>query len=192
MPDFIKTPLQIPDTSKTLVSFNRWITIFVAHFLAKRTLEVHSTKIFQNSLGSFQKPKFRILAVKSDEYLVPPWDEFKHVIQEALKGYTEEHVDNVSSVLQQKVREKVDMRVHSVQLFWEIMNGKKESVILRMHCEAVFAALLEARERVDSNSPEDADLNDLKGLSNFYKVIGLVCPDVKCFISYFSRPCRTI
>jgi hypothetical protein len=167
MLNVIKTPLQIPDTSKTLEAFYRWINIFVAHFLAKRTLEYHSARIFEAHPHNFAKSKIKILAVKSEDYKVPHWDQFKRVIREALTDVTETEVDSIINTLEEKVKAKKD-RLH---FFCKVMECEVKSMTLRMHCEAVFAALLEARYRAESSASNDADL---KTLAKFFKVLGLV------------------
>ena len=101
-PDVNKTAIQIPPEC-TLPIFHRWVTIFVAHFLAKRTLEYHTTQFFLSSPNNFSKPKFKILAVNGEEYKVPHWDEFKCVIREALTKVGEEETERIIEILERRI-----------------------------------------------------------------------------------------
>ena len=71
---------------------------YVAHFLAKQTLEFQSAQIFWVQPENFRKPKIKILAVDSEDYEVPPWDQFKCVVWEALVGTEKDHIDRKSVV----------------------------------------------------------------------------------------------
>ena len=125
-----------------------WVTIFVAHFLAKRTLQFQSAQIFQAQPENFRKPKIRILAVESEIYEVPPWDQFKHVIWEALVDVEEVDIKRIITALEEKVMKRYGVApetVRSLHLLRGIIDGTMKTCHLRMHCEAVFAALLEAR-----------------------------------------------
>lgn len=180
MLDVNKTPLQLPEGSH-MFKFNRWVTIFVAHFLAKRTLEFQSSRIFMASPNTFKKPKFKVFAVNSEDYSVPPWEEFKRVIREALPE--KDNVNDIITTLEDSCnRCKGDVRT-SLRLFLDIKDGKKKTLRLRMHCEAVFAALLEIRKRAQSKSPAVTDM--FVEQTEIFKVLGLVCLDVKYFIHTF-------
>jgi hypothetical protein len=167
------------------LKFFRWVTIFVAHFLAKRTLEYQSARIFQVSPNTFKKPKIKIFAVNSEEYTVPSWKDFKRVIQEA--SADKDKVDDFITALEEGIREgsmlKGDAPRHLATIK-RILEGNMPTIRLRMHCEAVFAALLEIRQRVQSQSKSPAD-TDFKELAKFFEVLGLVCLDVECFIHTF-------
>jgi hypothetical protein len=181
MLDVNKTPLQFPECSRSLPIFYRWVTIFVAHFLAKRTLEFQSALLFRSSPDTFQKPIIKVLAVNSEEYSVPHWDEFKRVIREAFAVSEKGLVDDIINILEEKVKGGLGLAhdAHrSLFHFRNIMKGKMKTCRLRMHCEAVLAALLEARQR----APTDAKL---ERLSEFYKVLGLVCFDVNVSFTFF-------
>ena len=97
-----KTLLQLPDNT-SMSMWITWVTIFVAHFLAKRTLEYHTTQFFLSSPNNFSKPKFKILAVNGEEYKVPHWDEFKCVIREALTKVGEEETERIIEILERRI-----------------------------------------------------------------------------------------
>ena len=167
--------------------FNRWVTIFVAHFLAKRTLEFQSARIFQASPDTFKKPEIKILAVKSEEYLVPSWDKFRSIIRNAFTVKdSDDTVERIIATLETKVIKGVGLSPdakRSLDVFRKIVEDKLEFYKLRMHCEAVLAALLEARNQAQLKSSSDTET-----LTKFFKVlqVGLACLDVKCFIHIFS------
>jgi hypothetical protein len=181
--------LQSPDDS--LQSFFGWVRIFVAHFLAKRTLEFQCARLFQTKPESFEKPRIKILSVNSDTYEVPPWDQFKCIIREALKDVSEDDVELIIEIMEMKIRSGHGLSpvaFHSLNFFRKIVDGEEKSCILCMHCEAVFAALLEARHRVQLESSADTDTDtELKRLAEISKVLGLLSR-CKNFHSYFSRP----
>ena len=164
--------------------FNRWVTIFVAHFLAKQTLEFQSRRIFQAKPDAFKKPKIRVFAVSSEQYLVPSWSEFEHVIREAFTAKGEEDtVERIITSLVNKIKtgdgltREVSLS-HPLTVIREVINGCSQPTYnLRMHCEAVFAALLDAHNRAQSKSSADTDA-DLETLAKFFKVHSLVCLDV--------------
>jgi hypothetical protein len=185
------TELPEGSRSESLLIFIRWITIFVAHFLAKRTLEFHAARHFQSSPNTFEKPKIRILAVKSENYDVPKWDDFKRVIREAfIEG--KDKVDDIITILEESVKDGAGIRpeaYNSLNSFRNIMEGRTSILKMCMHCEAVFLALLDARRRAQSKK-SSADTDNLETLAKFFKVLGLVC--LSQMYSYFPRPCRTI
>ena len=125
-----------------------WVTIFVAHFLAKRTLEFQSAQIFQAQPENFRKPKIKILAVESEIYEVPPWDQIKHVIWEALVDVEEVDIKRIITALEEKVMKWYGVApetARGLHLLRGIIDGTMKTCHLHMHCEAVFAVLLEAR-----------------------------------------------
>jgi hypothetical protein len=173
--------------------------MFVAHFIAKRMLEFQIGRLFQAVPDSFQKPKIKILAVNSEVYTVPPWSEFQRVIREALTGASKDDVESIITILEDKFMNgtglikgaQTSQRLMQIK---RIMNGTEPSLILRMHCEAVFAALLEARRQVQSKSSESvADMIDtgLERMAEIFKVLGFVSR-CKIFHSYFPRPWMVI
>jgi hypothetical protein len=62
-----------------LPMFFGWVRTFVAHFLGKRNLEVHTVQLA--SAGFNKRPEIRVLAVNSEQYRVPSWEEFEKVIR---------------------------------------------------------------------------------------------------------------
>jgi hypothetical protein len=154
-----------------LTKFNRWVTIFVAHFLAKRTLEYQSARVFDTSPKEFKKPQIKILAVSSEEYLLPTWDRCKLVIREAFTNEGELLVDQIITTLEDRVKNKVGLRSEahrSLGKIRAIMEGQPITFKLRMHCEAVLVALLEARQQA-----KDSGDTKWKGLAKFYEVFVL-------------------
>src|SRR5882762_3807658 len=188
MLDVNKTTLQAPGS---LLKFHGWVTIFVAHFLAKRTLEYHSALLFRASPNDFAKPEIKILAVDSEEYELPSWDKFKRVIRDALTGLEEEVVKQIIDTLESKiigndisVPKEVQKGLRTMK---QVIKGDTKTITLRMHCEAVFAALLEARGR-----PTDIDTeNVFKTLAEIWKVLGFVSR-YNTFHSYFPRTWKAI
>ena len=173
-----KTPLQFPEGSRSLAMFHRWATIFIAHFLTKQTLEYQSARIFESSPDGFKKPNIKIFAVTSEEYSVPDWDQFKRVIREAFTDTDSDigAVNYIISILEDRVKTGFGLRPdaqRSLATFKRIMEGNMKTYTLRMHCEAVLAALLDASRRAQSESSTDTD-TDLEALANFYKVLGLI------------------
>ena len=69
-----------------------------------------------------------------------------------------------------------------------IIDGTMKTCHLRMHCEAVFVAFLEARHRVQLNSFTNTDkATELKRLDDNFKVLDIVSP-CKMLHSHFPRP----
>jgi hypothetical protein len=156
-----------------LPKFIRWLRIFVAHFLAKRSLEYQSARVFDTSPEKFKKPQIKILAVNSEEYEVPPWDRFKLVIREAFTNEGEDLVDQIITTLEERVKNKVGLRPEAhtsraLQRIRRIMEGRLTQLTLRMHCEAVLLALLEARQQA-----QDSADTKWEGLAKFYEVFVL-------------------
>ena len=164
-----------------MTKFNRWVTISVAHFLAKRTLEFHSARIYQcTGTHTFEKPRIKIFAVSYEDYLVPTWDEFKRVIREAFTVDDKSDVDAIISTLEKRATSKTGIRAEayrSLYLIRQFMEGSRKTYKMRMHCEAVLAALLVAKQSSSDTDP----------LAKFYKVLGLACLDVKSFIHIFQN-----
>lgn len=123
------------------------------------------------------KPEIKILAVKTEAYVVPTWDEFKHVIRGAVSDWDEGTVDHAIATLEKTVKYGIRLAPEarrSLNAFRKIMEGGMATFKLRMHCEAVFAALLEARDRAQSKPSADTDTTS-ETLANFFKVLGLMC-----------------
>lgn len=136
-------------------------------------MEYQSARIFDNVPENFSKPRFRILAVNSELYAVPPWDRFKSVIKEALIDTDEKDVEVIIETLETKVKTKkgiTEDAFRSLSSFRGMMSGEIKERVLRMHCEGVFAALLEARTRQLKSSAD----TDLETLDKYSKVLGLV------------------
>ena len=113
-----------------------WVTIFVAHFLAKRMLEFQSARIFQAQPENFRKPKIKILAVESEIYEVPPWDQFKHVIREALVDMEEVDIKRIITALEEKVMKQYGVApetAHGLHLLRGIIDGTMKTCHLCMH-----------------------------------------------------------
>ena len=110
-------------------------------------LEFQSAQIFQAQPENFRKPKIKILAVESENYEVPLWDQFKHVNREALVGTDEDHINSIITTLEEKVTKQHGLApktMHGLHCLRGIIDGTMKTCHLCMHCEAVFAALLEA------------------------------------------------
>ena len=143
--------------------------------------------------NTFKKPKIRVFAVSSKQYLVPSWGEFECVIREAFTAEAEEDtVERIIASLVNKIRTgdgltpEVSLS-NPLKFIWKVIEGSTPTyhhLNLCMHCEAVFAALLDAHNRAQSKSSADTDA-DLETLAKFSKVLGLACLDVKCFIHIF-------
>lgn len=123
--------------------------------------------------------------MSTENYIVPAWDEFKRVIRDAFT-VNDDTVEVIITTLEDKVKNSAKVGLSyeastSLAIFRRIVNDNMETIKLGMHCEAVFAALLEARSRASS---ADTGTN-LESLAKFSKVFGLVCLDVKCFIYIF-------
>jgi hypothetical protein len=116
---------------------------------------------------------------------VPTWDEFKSIIRDAFTlNDTVDSVDHIIATLETKVKYGVGLTPDARRLlrpFQQVVEGNMTKYKMRMHCEAVFAALLVARNRAQSPSVD----TETQALANFYMVLGLVCLDVKCFIHIF-------
>jgi hypothetical protein len=133
-------------------------------------LEFHSARIFQRSSNDFKKPKIKILAVNSKQYKVPPWNDFKRVIREAFtEKKNEKEIDIIITTLENKVKGGGGLTREAnrcLKNFRRIVDDELKVFTLRMHCEAVFAALLDARKRTTSSGNDI----DLKALFEFSKV----------------------
>ena len=127
---------------------------------------------------NFRKPKIKILAVESEIYEVPPWDQFKHVIWEALVDVEEVDIKRIITALEEKVMKRYGVApetARGLHLLRGIIDGMMKTCHLCMHCEAVFAALLEARHRVQLNSFTNTDkATELKRLDDNFKVLDIV------------------
>jgi hypothetical protein len=144
-------------------------------------LELQAAQIFKTDPEGFTKPKINIFAVNSEEYEMPAWDEFKRVIRDAFTSADESQADESQAAIEilevnitlpstepSKLLERARKGLRFLQ---NIINGKAEKGhFLRMHCEAVFAAFLEARTR--SSSPTAN--TEVATLANKFNVRGLV------------------
>lgn len=141
-------------------------------------MEFQTARIFEADSKAFSKPKIKILAVNSEGYVVPPWDEFKRVIRSALPlGVSERLIDSMEKAadsshgfgLSNEASRKLD-------LFRSVVKGELEIYNLRMHCEAVFVALLDVRGRHGRHSNSSAIDRDseFKTLVEISKVLGVV------------------
>ena len=180
--------LQFPECSYSLSRFNRWVSIFVAHFLAKRTLEYQSAQIFKASPDLFKKPEIKIFAVMSEDYSVPSWDQFKQVIGDAFTIMDEKAtIDRIITTLEDRVKDGYGLTREarrSLNDFRRIITGDLEIYNIRMHCEAVLAAILDAqRSRVSQSSDSDT-MTKLGIMCEISKVL-VVCLYVKPFILIF-------
>ena len=165
------------------------------HFLAKPTLEFQSAQIFQVQPKNFRKPKIKILALESENYEVPPWDQFKRVIQEALMGMGEDHINSIIRTLERKVLHGHGLSKETrcgLSLLKQIIENLIPIYNLHMHCEAVFAVLLEAHHQAQLNSSTDTNkATELKTLVDNFKALDLVS-QCNMFHSHFPRPCSSI
>lgn len=160
-----------------LKMFFGWVRTFVAHFLAKRNLEVCTVRLA--SAGFNERPEIRVLAVNSEEYRVPSWEEFEKVIQNALVDSPEkDRVDIIRNLKEKVISGKGLARdtTTSLQFFKSIIEGGLETCNLLMHCEAVVAALLESLTKFNNN--------DI--LAELSKVLGHV-PKCRIFHSCLPR-----
>ena len=156
--------------------FFGWVRTFVAHFLGKRNLEVYTIQLASVDLN--KRPEIRVLAVNSEQYRVPSWEEFEKVIQSALVDTSEKDSADIIRSLKEKVTSGKGLAPdakRSVFFLKEIIEKRqKETCNLLMHCEAVVAALLES-----STNPKSSILAELS------KVLGHV---PKCRICHSCLP----
>ena len=159
-----------------LKMFFGWVRTFVAHFLGKRNLEVYTIQLASVDLN--KRPEIRVLAVNSEQYRVPSWEEFEKVIQSALVDTSEKDSADIIRSLKEKVTSGKGLAPdakRSVFFLKEIIEKRqKETCNLLMHCEAVVAALLES-----STNPKSSILAELS------KVLGHV---PKCRICHSCLP----
>jgi len=181
MLDVNNSSLQMSGVSG-LEMFFRWVRTFVAHFLGKRNLEVHTARLA--SVGLNKRPQIRVLAVNSEQYRVPSWEEFEKVIRNALLDISEEDKGNIIKVLREKIISGRGLEPEATSsLFFLrkiIVNHRDETCSLLMHCESVVAALLESQK----NNNDDI-LRDLS------KVLGHM-PKCRIFHSCLPRTWPTI
>jgi hypothetical protein len=164
-----------------LKMFFGWVRTFVAHFLGKRNLEVYTIQLASvdlNTVDLKKRPEIRVLAVNSETYRVPSWEEFEKVIQNALVDTTEKDSADIIRSLKEKVTSgkglAPDAKRSVFFLKGIIEKRQKETCNLLMHCEAVVAALLES-----ATKPESSILAELS------KVLGHV---PKCRICHSCLP----
>ena len=159
-----------------LKMFFGWVRTFVAHFLGKRNLEVYTIQLASIDLN--KRPEIRVLAVNSEQYRVPSWEEFEKVIQSALVDTSEKDSADIIRSLKEKVTSGKGLAPdakRSVFFLKEIIEKRqKETCNLLMHCEAVVVALLES-----STNPKSSILAELS------KVLGHV---PKCRICHSCLP----
>jgi hypothetical protein len=159
----------------------RWVRTFVAHFLAKRNLEVYTAQLAGCNIN--QRPEIRVFTVSSGVYRTPTWKELEKVIRDALENRSEEDTTKIIQKLQERITDETLNREvqRIIQSVRSIMEGSPRDIItvLPIHCEAVVAALLESHERghftstVSSTGPRSNDSDSNKKLAELSKVCGL-------------------
>lgn len=164
--------------------FFRWVRIFVAHFLGKRNLEVYSAQLISLSAEGrhpAQRPEIKVLAVSSELYLLPAWEDFKKVIQDALMDTPADDVAKIIEKLHDKVISEKGLNSdvkRTLHILRKVLTKEKKTHVLSMHCEAVVAALLESRRHqsalstgsIDTGST-DTGSTDYKFMAEFTKVL---------------------
>jgi hypothetical protein len=111
--------------------------------------------------------------VSSERYQVPTWDRFETVIRGSLARKNENEVQLIINTLKDKVVAGHGLTCEAQRGLFRlrgIIEGTTKDLVLRMHCEAVFAALLEAR-RAEAQSNTNTDLDFL---AQCFKVLGCV------------------
>ena len=104
----------------------------------------------------------------------------------------EDHINSIITALEEKVTKRHGLApetVHGLHLLRGIIDSTMKTCHLCMHCEAVFAALLEAHHRVQLNSTDEA--TELKRLDDNFKVLDIVSR-CKMLHSHFPRPWSSI
>lgn len=154
--------------------FFRWVRIFVAHFLGKRNLEVYSAQLISLSAEGrhpAQRPEIKVLAVSSELYLLPAWEDFKKVIQDALMDTPADDVAKIIEKLHDKVMSENGLNPdvkRTLHILRKVLTKEKKTHVLSMHCEAVVAALLESRRHQSALSTGSTDY---KFMAEFTKVL---------------------
>lgn len=173
-----------------LPMFYGWVRTFVAHFLAKRNLEVYTAQLA--SYGVNKRPEIKVFAVNSEKYRMPTWEDFEVVIQNALVDTSVEDTAKIIKIVKEKVTSGKGLGAanRSLHIFRNAIEGgkkKKDHYSLIMHCEAVVAALLDYRrshnQSMVSSTSTDPESTILAELS---KVLGLV-PECEFFHSCLPR-----
>ena len=183
MLDVNNSSLQMSGVSG-LEMFFGWVRTFVAHFLGKRNLEVHTARLASVNLNN--RPQIRVLAVNSEQYRVPSWGEFEKVIWNALLDTSEEDKGNIIRALKDKIisgKGLAPEAASSRSVFFLrniIANRHDKTCNLLMHCESVIAALLESQKN-----------DNHKVLGELSKVLGHV-PKCRIFHSCLPRTWPTI
>ena len=90
----------------------------------------------------------------------------------------EDHINSIITTLEKKVMKwhgLAPKTVHGLHCLRGIIDGTMKTCHLRMHCEAVFMALLEACHQVQLNSFTNTnEATKLKRLDDNFKVLDIV------------------
>lgn len=123
----------------------------MACFLGKRNLEVVIAKLASSESKFVKRPEITVYFLKSQVFKVPTLAEIEKVIKDALGGTSEEDTDYITKHLLNHVNGTIVMPEiqRSLGFLRRIVEGSKKTLTLRMHCEAVAAALLESGDRSD-------------------------------------------
>jgi hypothetical protein len=146
--------------------FFGWVRTFVACFLGKRNLEVFTARLVSGQLN--HRPEIRVFSVSSQLYRVPTWEEIEKVIKDALGDTSETDTDKIIQILRDIATGKTTLapgtrHCQGVNILRQIVENLGEPIVLRMHCEAVLAALLEVRR--DGSTSTDSETKALVELS---------------------------
>ena len=103
----------------------------------------------------------------------------------------EDHINSIITALEEKVTKWHGLAPETMcglHCLRGIIDGTMKTCHLHMHCEAVFAALLEACHRVQLNSFTNTnEATELKRLDDNFKVLDIVS-QCKMLHSKFPRP----
>lgn len=163
----------------------------MAHFLGKRNLEVYTARLASVKLN--ERPRIRVFAVNNECYRVPTWKEFEKVIRDALVDTSEKETDEIIHNLREKVITGKGLNqdaVRSIAQFRQFVQQEVETCDLRMHCEAVVAALLVSRRSQPMEYSTEQESN-YKYLAELSEVLGLV-PECEIFYSCLPRTWPTV
>ena len=128
------------------------------------------------SNGIHERPEIRVYSVGSQLYLMPTWEEFQRVIKDALVGISEKDVNKLIQRLRGIVISRTKLNSEArrfVNTLRRIVKRSSDTFVLRMHGEAVIAALREFRYRqstVSSTNPEFQILSELSKVLGFLPV----------------------
>ena len=84
-----------------LPMFFGWVRTLVAHFLAKRNLEVYTVQLV--SYGIHKRPEIKLYAVNSEKYRMPTWEDFEEVIRNALVDTSVEDTAKIIKIVKEKI-----------------------------------------------------------------------------------------